>query len=153
MTSSRIVDVVGGWVLLALRNDFNTKVRFGAVGAVSTIVGVCTIWILEIAGAGHLTANAGGYCIGLTFSFVLNRNWTFTRAGSLVRSAVQFLLVFLVAYSANIAAVFLFMRGFSVNTYLAQLSGMPIYTILFYLGSRHFAFGPSAAPPQYVGEG
>ena len=148
MTSSRTVEVVGSWLILVVRNDFSTKLRFGAVGAASTIVGMCTIWILEITGAGHLTANAGGYCIGLTLSFVLNRNWTFCRAGSLIRSAAQFLLVFFVAYLANIGAVFLFMRGFSVNTYLAQLSGMPIYTILFYLGSRHFAFGPSAAHPQ-----
>lgn len=152
MTLWRIVEV-GGGLLLGARSDLKTKVRFGAVGGVSTIVGVCTIWILEFTGAGHLSANAGGYCIGLTLSFLLNRNWTFVREGSLVRSAVQFLLVFVIAYSANIAAVLLFTRGFGVNAYLAQVSGMPIYTILFYLGSRHFAFRPSDTAPHYVAEG
>ena len=43
----------------------------------------------------------------------------------------------MVAYVVNIMCVLLLIE-FGVNTYLSHLLVMPIYTIIFYLGSKFF---------------
>lgn len=115
--------------------------RFLAVGVANTAVGLGTTWaLMGLAGLGEGPANAGGYAVGLTCSFLLNRRWTFAHEGAVLPALLRFLLVFGVAYLANLAAVLFAVRGLGVNPYLAQLFGIPPYTALFYLGSRHFAF-------------
>ncbi len=115
--------------------------RFLAVGVANTAVGLGSTWaLMGLAGLDEAKANAGGYVFGLTCSFLLNRRWTFAHEGAVLPALLRFLLVFGVAYVANLAAVLFAVRGLGVNPYLAQVFGIPPYTALFYLGSRYFAF-------------
>ena len=124
-----------------------TSVRFGTVGVVNTLLSIAVIFSLKaFAGAHDLPANAAGYAVGLTCSFALNRNWTFQHEGRLLPALARFLSVFAVAYLFNIAVVFALI-GAGFNDYLAHLAGMPVYTVVFYLGCLGFAF-PQAAGAQ-----
>ena len=115
--------------------------RFLAVGVVNTLVGLGTTYaLMGLAGFGEAPANAGGYAVGLTCSFLLNRRWTFAHEGPVLPALLRFGLVFGVAYLANLATVLTAVRGLGLNPYLAQALGVPPYTALFYLGSRYFAF-------------
>jgi putative flippase GtrA len=116
-------------------------VKFVIVGSINTAVGLLTIWLLKwLAGLGDSSANLGGYAVGVTVSFLLNRNWTFGYSGAWLPSIVRFALVVGVAYLANLCTVLLLIDKFGVNSYLAQAFGTPPYTVVFYLGSRYFAF-------------
>lgn len=116
-------------------------VRFLLVGVANTLVGLSTIYLAKwLGGVGDSLANACGYAVGLVVSFVLNRNWTFRHTGAVLPAALRWLMVFVIAYTANLGTVLTLIHEFGINGYLAQALGVPPYTALFYLGSRYFAF-------------
>ena len=111
------------------------------VGCANTLLGLVTIyalkWQVEL---DDTSANLLGYVVGLSVSFFLNRNWTFRHSGPTLPAAFRFLGVFGAAYLANLGTVLVLVHQFGVNGYYAQALGIPPYTIVFYLGSRFFAF-------------
>jgi putative flippase GtrA len=138
--------IAGGPALLALQFT-----RFVAVGLLNTAVGLLVISsMLYFAGASALFANITGYAVGLTVSFVLNRNWTFRGAHSVWRSAVRFLAVFVVAYAVNLAVLFHILSdarlGPYLGPYVAQAVAMVCYSVTFFIGCRFFAFTQDGLP-------
>lgn len=115
--------------------------RFLGVGAVNALVGLLVIfaakWIFE---ASDITANLLGYAVGIAISFALNSRWTFDFAGAWKPAFVKFVAVSSVAYAANLLAVLTAIHLFSVNGYLAQTIGIPVYTLITFLASKHLIF-------------
>ncbi len=115
--------------------------KFLSVGALNTLVGLLTIyaakWFLEW---DDVVANAVGYAVGMTLSFVLNSSWTFSFTGQQWPAFARFIAVSLVAYAANLAAVLLAIRGLGIGSYVAQALGIPVYTVSVYLASKHLVF-------------
>lgn len=115
--------------------------RYLTVGAANTLIGLAAIYLaIFLFRANDVVANLLGYSIGLACSYVLNRRWTFASNAAVAPELVKFLLVMLVAYLVNLAAVLGLTRYFAVNRYLAQAAGALPYTITGYLGSRFLAF-------------
>lgn len=122
-------------------------VRFLSVGVLNTAVGLGTIYAcMGLLGLGDATSNAIGYTVGLVVSYTLNRRWTFRHQGNALGSLVRFLMVFAVAYAANLFIVLTAIRMLHFDRYLAQAIGTVAYTALSYLGSRHFAFAGARTP-------
>lgn len=120
-------------------------VRFLLVGLVNTGVGLGTIWLLIwTAGWADIPANAAGYAVGLTCSFVLNRRWTFASDSPWWPALWRFLAVFAVAYGTNLLAVVVLRDAVQVDRYLAHALATVPYTIVFFVGSRYFAFRHAA---------
>lgn len=115
-------------------------VRFALVGAANTAVGLAAIYSCKLLGASDVVANMGGYGIGLTLSFVLNRNWSFRHAGAVAPAIARFAAIFAAAYAFNLGTVLALTQRFGVNGYLAQAAGVLPYVTLFYLGSRYIVF-------------
>ncbi|WP_447772179.1 GtrA family protein [Variovorax boronicumulans] len=116
-------------------------VRFLVVGVANTLVGLSVIYSAKyFFHAGDVMANAIGYGIGICVSFFLNSRWTFEYSGLMLPAALRFLLATAVAYAANLLTVMTAIDGFGVNTYLAQALGMPVYTVMAYLISKHVVF-------------
>ena len=124
-------------------------IRFLIVGAINTASGLVTIylckWLLE---SGDLFANMYGYAVGLTLSFLLNRGWTFRHSGHMMAAIPRFLAIFALAYVSNLFAVLIALRAFGMNSYLSQATGVVPYTLIFYLGSRHFVFRSAGHAPN-----
>jgi putative flippase GtrA len=115
--------------------------RFLIVGVANTAVGLGSIWaLIGLAGWADLPANAGGYALGLVCSFVLNRRWTFAHSGAWWPALWRFSVVFAIAYAANLATLFALRDGLNVDRYLAHALATVPYTLLFFIGSRLFAF-------------
>lgn len=123
--------------------------RFLIVGAINTASGLITIylckWLLQSA---DLFANMYGYAVGLTLSFLLNRGWTFRHSGRMTAAIPRFLAIFALAYAANLFAVVIALRALGMNSYLSQAIGVVPYTLIFYLGSRHYVFPPAGHAPS-----
>ena len=120
--------------------------RFLVVGVLNTLIGLLAIYLGKWwLGLGDVLANLFGYAIGLCFSFVVNRSWTFDHSGAVVPALMRFLVVFAIAYVLNLATVLVAIRVFGINAYIAQALGIVPYTLFFFLGSRYYAFraGPA----------
>jgi putative flippase GtrA len=115
--------------------------RFLTVGLLNTCVGLGVIYACKYVGQmDDVTANATGYAVALVNSFLWNRRWTFAHSGAAVPAAIRFAAVFLGAYAANLGTVLFLIRQWEINSYLSHAIGAVPYTVLFYLGSRFFAF-------------
>src|SRR5205807_771980 len=74
-------------------------IKFLLVGIVNALLGLSTIYLLKwFVIAGDTVANAAGYVVGLTSSFILNRRWTFHHTGAMAPALARFCAVFLIAY-------------------------------------------------------
>lgn len=114
--------------------------RFLLVGVVNTLVTLTLIFLAKgLFGIGDAVANLIGYAFGLLMSFALNRQWTFKHNGAVARSLPAFLGVQAVAYVLNLSCV-LVLIDLGMNGYLAQISGIPPYTLVSYFGSRYVVF-------------
>jgi len=112
--------------------------RFLLVGISNTLVGLTVIYGAKgIFHVGDIFANAAGYLVGLSVSFVLNRSWTFRHEGTIAAAAIRFFLAFLIAYTINLTVVLGLIHGFSINSYFAQAMGIPPYTVTFFLLTKY----------------
>jgi putative flippase GtrA len=119
----------------------STFVRFVFVGFANTAIAVAIIFTAKLLlGVGDVTANAAGYAVGLVASFVLNKRWTFGFQGDRLASMLRFLMVFAIAYAANLATVMSCIKFLHLDSFWSQALGIPPYTLLFYAGSRWYAF-------------
>lgn len=110
------------------------------VGAANTSATLIVIYALMAVKTNLYIANFIGYAIGLLISFTLNRRWTF-RSNNAADFALarRFLLAVFAAYCANLLLVFLSVR-FGLSPHIAQLAGMPAYTVCFYGLSKFYVF-------------
>lgn len=123
----------------------STTLRFGLAGIANTLVGLVVIYLAKFVFAvGDVPANLLGYGVGLTFSFILNRNWTFQYRDPVRPALARFLAVQGVAYCLNLATVLALLQT-GLNGYFAQAGGVPVYVVAGYLGCRHWAFRNAAA--------
>lgn len=114
--------------------------KFLAVGVLNTLLSIVIIFALKyFYSFSDVIANFIGYVAGLICSFILNKKWTFNHTGQLTPTAIKFVLVFIVAYVANIFVVLILIQS-GANSYFSHLLAMPIYTIILYLGSKFFVF-------------
>ena len=116
-------------------------IRYATVGLANTCVGLLAIFGSKgLLGMSDVASNLLGYAIGITFSFALNRRWTFEDKGSIAPALARYACVLLVAYALNLATVLFAISILDLNSYLAQVSGIIPYFIVGYVGSRLFAF-------------
>jgi putative flippase GtrA len=114
-------------------------VRYGAVGVINTIVGFGAIIVLQtFIGLDPYSANAGGYCIGLATSFVLNRIWTFQVRDRPAGRLLRFVLAFAISYTANFATLSLLLGA--IDAVRAQAIAAIVYSLVFFLLCRAYVF-------------
>ncbi|MBU8914596.1 GtrA family protein [Bacillus sp. FJAT-29953] len=125
-------------------------IRFLIVGVINTIVGLTTMYVL-LNGfrLSYWWSTLFGNIVGAGGSFILNRNFTFKNeaaiGGSLVRFAIVIGICYFVSYSLGLKlAIWLLEKlpwfSMGVAKELAVLLGTGIYTIMNYLGQKHFVF-------------
>jgi putative flippase GtrA len=114
-------------------------VRYAIVGVLNSAIGIGSILALSALGVPDVTANAVGFCVGFACSYALNGLWTF-RSRRLDRSAFAgYAIVVAICYGANLLAL-VSLRHAGLDPRAAQVCGVAVYSVLAYLGMKHFAF-------------
>ena len=128
-------------------------VKFCLVGAMNTLVTLCTIFICKsLIGVNEYIANALGYIMGVINSFLWNKQWVFHSQGRISREAVRFAIGFAICYSLHLITVIaLNTSSFGeieldtglmvVSGYgLATIIGCAVYTIFNFIYNRLVTF-------------
>jgi putative flippase GtrA len=120
-------------------------VKFASVGALNTVVGLAIIYGLKWGLAwGDAAANLLGYlfCIGL--GFYLNGRWTFAVPDLRARHLIGYFAVAGAAYLMNLLAVLTSMALLGMTGDVAQLVGVPAFTLTSYVLNKVFVFSKGA---------
>lgn len=115
--------------------------RFLTVGVFNSVLGWASIFgSMYFLGMSPEASNVLGYSIGLSSSFVLNRSFTFRSSGRPGGELVRFLGVFLLAFGANLIALFVLVRVFLVHEAVSQVLAAVVYVISSYMLNRNYVF-------------
>ena len=115
--------------------------KFAGVGALNTVIGLAIIYSLKwYLHWGDAAANLVGYLVCIVLGFVLNGLWTFGRSRLTTGHLIGYFLVAGVAYLMNLMAVLASIDLLNLPGDLAQLVGVPVFTITAYLLNRIFVF-------------
>jgi len=115
--------------------------RYAVVGLLNTLVGLLVIMAAQaLLGFSPYVANASGYAAGILVGYVANRNWTFRHSGSIGLSAALYVAMFATCYALNLAVLWLALNVQHWPAVLAQIAGMIVYTVCFFVGCRTVVF-------------
>jgi putative flippase GtrA len=138
------------------RELFDAKLlKFLFVGALNTLLGAAIMFgLYNLAGFGYWSSSAVSYAAGSTFSFFMNKNFTFGDKSSPGLPALKFAaahtVCYLLAFSLAKPLILLLLRSMNLpqNTTdnIAMFAGMAIFTGFNYIGQRYFVFRRSVAP-------
>ena len=124
-----------------------SMLRFILVGALNTLIGAGVMFLLyNFAGCSYWLSSAANYIIGGIVSFFLNKYYTFKNTERSWRQVLRFALnvavCWLLAYGVAkpLTLRLLAGAGEKLQTNIAMLVGMCLYTALNYFGQRFFAF-------------
>lgn len=116
-------------------------VRFVIVGSSNTLIGLAVIVLaVRLFGMNDVAANAVGYLVGFSWSFGLNRRWTFRHSGKPTVALGRYALVCAVSYGLNVAVLVAMRSALPTAHVLPQLAAVITYSVAAYLGSCYFAF-------------
>ena len=120
-----------------------TLIKYLLVGILNTIVGFGLIFLLMWHGFSPEISNIIGYGVGICFSFVMNKVFTFKskQASKKANLAefIKFISSMLIAWGLNFITLKICLN-FGVNAYISQIISGGIYTITGYLLSKIWVF-------------
>ncbi len=117
-------------------------IRFLLVGVLNTLVGYSAILTFQLVlGMSATVANAGGYLVGMSVSYVLNRRYTFKSQRGHRAGLSAFAAAGAACYAVNLLVLTLVMNmAPNAHPALAQAAAVAAYTLSFYVASRHLVF-------------
>ncbi len=125
----------------------NTIPKFLLTGVINTLVGALVMFLLyNLAGCSYWLSSAANYLVGGTVSFFLNKYFTFRNRerswAQVLRFALTVASCWLIAYGLAKPLVLRLLSGAEekLQTNIAMVVGMGLYTALNYCGQRFFAF-------------
>jgi len=112
--------------------------KFAAIGAINTLVGLAVIAAaMYFFDLNPIAANAMGYIVGIAVSFALNGKLTFRQPALSARMFTRFVVVSVIAYVVNLAVVWVWLDR---DKYAAQVLGAAVYVLISFFGSRMLVF-------------
>jgi putative flippase GtrA len=130
------------WLRGRLVNQMFSRqiVAYGVVGISNTLITVACIAVLTLMHVNLFIANAIGYAVGLTNSFLLNQRFTFKVKGA----PWAFLASFGISYLLNLAALVALEPLGSISTLIPQAAGVALYTVTFFVLMKVWVYRPQS---------
>ena len=115
--------------------------RFVVVGILNSAWGYFLIFgFMFFLGWTPVVSNVAGYAISLVTSFSMHRNFTFESQGKRRYEFGRFVIVFCVAYGANLVALYFFVDSLKTNAYVSQVLAGILYVAISFVLNKLFVF-------------
>ena len=116
------------------------KIAMG--GVLNTALSLVVIYVvMSFFHVGVYIANICGYAVGIVNSFIWNKLWVFKKnEGAVFREIAYFLAIFALCYGIQFISLRLMVEHFLLNSYLAQLLAMGVYTVMNFVLNKCVTF-------------
>jgi putative flippase GtrA len=115
--------------------------RFNFVGALNTVITYGVYAGLVFLGTHHLIALLADYAFGITFSFFMNKYFTFrVREKGGHSMFLRMLLTYSIMLCVNLGGLWFLVDVHAWNRYLAQVVVLAVVTSAAFLAQRMFVF-------------
>lgn len=139
---------------MKLRGFFDIKLgKFIIVGIINTLTGMVIMFgLYNLAGCSYWISTAANYVLTSIMSFFLNKYFTFKYSGDMAGSSIKFVVniaaCYLIAYGFAKPVVFSLIKAVPkvLQTNIAMVLGMCLFTGLNYFGQRYFVFKNNSNP-------
>ena len=116
-------------------------IRYAFVGVLNTGLGYAVIFLcMGVFDWSPVASNVAGYAVGFVVSFVLNRSFTFRSTGAARGELKRFLLIFALAYLANLAVLVLLVHAAGMGGGWAQVVAGIVYFALSFVLNKYYVF-------------
>ena len=118
-------------------------IKFAAVGMSGLIVDYAFTYLFkEIFKVQKYLANSIGFTIAAITNYILNRVWTFESDNPEIGTEyTQFLIISLIGLGLNNLILWLIVRKFKINFYLAKFFAICVVTLWNFLANYFITFG------------
>ena len=123
------------------RNTLREFVFFNLIGAVNTLLGLILYFLLIYLGVYYIVALVVDYIYGITFSFFMNKIYTFRiveRGGLVV--FYKMICVYVLMFFLNLIFLFTTVEIFGINEYLGQIVSCGILSIFTFFAQKLIVF-------------
>jgi putative flippase GtrA len=124
-----------------VRAELVRMVRFAVVGASNTVLTLAVFTILTRIGVAATEAAAAGWVAGATNGYRLNRAWTFRGAAGGTPTMLRYAAVQLLGAALSGAGVAVASSDLELRRLLAEITVLPVVTLITYVLSRRLVFG------------
>ena len=125
-----------------LQGDLLKFLKFGVVGFSGLLIDFALTWVLkEKARISPYLANASGFMVAASSNWYLNRIWSFESQNTqLGEEYLAFILVSLLGLIINTLALFIGIKKFKLNFYLAKAIAIAITTFWNFFANYYYTF-------------
>lgn len=109
-------------------------------GVINTGLGYVVIFGALYLGVEPVLSNVLGFAVGLITSFFLNKYWVMQSSEKSMGEVYRFLVAFGIAYSLNLAALYVFVYPMGLNPYGSQILAGLFYFFTFFLLNKFYVF-------------
>jgi putative flippase GtrA len=118
--------------------------RFSIVGVLNTFMDFAVFTIFQsLLGVSYVLSQVAGYSVGITNSFIFNKNWTFNGRTANKKTAyefIQFLSINLISLIITVLFMKLLVHDFNFNVYLSKIIVTLIAQVTNFLGYKLWVF-------------
>jgi len=114
--------------------------RYAVVGLVSNLLLYLAYLLITQRGVGHKTTMTLLYAVGLSLTFVFNRNWTFSHQGHVTKAFIAYILIYGLGYVLNLVALYVLVDKFGFRHQGVQGFMIVILAALFFTLQKYLVF-------------
>ncbi len=115
--------------------------KYILVGLLNTSLGYALIFsCMYLLSLGPVISNVIGYGVGMIISYALNRNFTFERQVKCKGAAARFVLVSLLAYSANLVMLLVLIKEAKIHEGISQILAGIVYIVASFMLNKFYVF-------------
>ena len=143
----------GCWTSLQAKVDVNIALtptqrqftKFAAVGFVSNFILYCLYLLLTGFSLQPHVAMTIIYAAGVTFTYLMNRNWTFVYSGPRRAALLRYLLVYGLGYGINFLGLSVMVDRLSYPHKVVQAGLILVLAIALFLAQKFWVFDKSGS--------
>lgn len=123
------------------RNTLREFAFFNLIGVLNTLLGLAVYFLLIYIGVHYIVALIIDYIIGIAFSFIMNKTYTFHIGESLSSAMIcKMICVYGLIFGFNFIILIISVEFFHIDAYLGQIISCGFLSILTFLFQKYYVF-------------